>query len=119
MVEEEFEQFLYYFPIPCKLLKQIQNELIPAFQKMVNTSFKLGHFPESLKTAILTPIIKSAKLDKELFNNYRPVSNLTILSKILEKSVLQQLTQHLQTNQLYCKYQSAYRPGHSCETALN
>lgn len=85
---------------------------------MVNTSFKLGHFPESLKTAILTPIIKSAKLDKELFNNYRPVSNLTILSKILEKSVLQQLTQHLQTNQLYCKYQSAYRPGHSCETAL-
>ena len=57
-------------------------------------------------------------MDSELLNSYRPVSNLTIISKIFEKCVLKQLSQHLELNNLFCKFQSAYRPGHSCETAL-
>ena len=104
--------------IPCKIVKLHQLELAPIFSKLVNSSFKLGYFPEHLKTAIVTPIIKSSRIDTEILSNYRPVSNLTILSKILEKCALKQLMEHLNTNNLYCKYQSAYRPGHSCETAL-
>ena len=45
--------------------------------------------------------------------NYRPVSNLSFLSKILEKVVLRQLSNHLLTNNLFYSHQSAYRAGHS------
>ena len=50
--------------------------------------------------------------------NYRPVSNLPFLSKILEKVVLMQLTNYLTSNQLTHQFQSAYRAGHSTETLL-
>ena len=105
-------------PIPCNLVKLCQSELSLVFKKVINSSFKLGAFPNSLKVATVTPIIKSSRLDSELFNSYRPISNLTILSKLLEKCVLNQLVDHLNINNLYCELQSAYRPGHSCETAL-
>ncbi len=106
-------------PMPCKLVKLCHSELAPVFTKIINSSFQIGSFPNSLKTAIITPIIKSKKLDSDVLNNYRPVSNLTILSKILEKCVLRQLTYHLNTNNLYSNFQSAYRLAHSCETALS
>ena len=105
-------------PIPCKLLKECKMELLPLLVKTINCSFKMGHFPSHLKTAIVTPVIKSTNLDCELLNNYRPISNLNLISKIFEKSVLKQLNEHLNRNNLYCRYQSAYRQGHSCETAL-
>ena len=50
--------------------------------------------------------------------NYRPVSNLPFLSKILEKVVLMQLTNHLTSNQLDHQFQSAYRAGHGTQTVL-
>ena len=50
--------------------------------------------------------------------NYRPVSNLSFVSKIIEKLVLSQLSDHLSANCLYNRFQSAYRPGHSAETTL-
>ena len=54
----------------------------------------------------------------DVSNNYRPISNLTTLSKLFEKCILKKLSDHLQRNGLYASYQSAYRPFHSCETAL-
>ena len=53
-----------------------------------------------------------------MFSNYRPVSNLPFLSKILEKLVIQKLTAHCTTNKLVYPNQSAYRQGHSTESAL-
>ena len=50
--------------------------------------------------------------------NYRPVSNLSFVSKIIEKLVLSQLSDHLSANILYNRFQSAYRPRHSTKTAL-
>ena len=50
--------------------------------------------------------------------NYRPISNLPFLSKILEKVVLHQRVSHLQANNLSNPFQSAYRAGHSTETVL-
>ena len=50
--------------------------------------------------------------------NYRPIYNLPFLSKLLEKTVLCQLQDHLKSNDLYSPFQSAYRTGHSTETAL-
>ena len=50
--------------------------------------------------------------------NYRPISNLSFLSKVIEKFVYSQVMQHLLSNDLLGHFQSAYRPNHSCETAL-
>ena len=63
-------------------------------------------------------MIKKSGLDPETLSNYRPVSNLPFLSKILEKAVAEQLVAHLDANNLQVKFQSAYRCAHSTETAL-
>ena len=57
-------------------------------------------------------------LDPDDLKNYRPVSNLSFLSKVLERIVLSQLNEHLNHNNLLSPLQSAYRPNHSTETAL-
>ena len=105
-------------PIPCSLFKLCKTELSPLFHKIINASFQLGFFPTHLKISNITPLLKSKRLDSELLNSYRPVNSLTIISKIYEKCALKQLMDHLRINNLYCKLQSAYRPNHSCETAL-
>lgn len=62
--------------------------------------------------------LKKSSLDPEVLRNYRPVSNLSFISKILEKIVAKRLRKHLEENDLYDPLQSAYRSGHSTETAL-
>ena len=64
------------------------------------------------------PLLKKANLDPNCLKNYRPVSNLPILSKVLERIVLKQLLQHLESHCLLEPFQSAYRKCHSTETAL-
>ena len=66
----------------------------------------------------MKPLLKKTTLNPEILKNYRPVSNLSFLSKILEKVVLRQLSNHLLTNNVFYSHQSAYRAGHSTETAL-
>ena len=63
-------------------------------------------------------MLKKRDLDQNTLKNYRPVSNLPFVSKILERVVLKQLNSHLASNNLLEKHQSAYRQGHSTETAL-
>ena len=104
-------------PIPTWLLHECINEALPLITRIINLSLKLGNMPESLKTAIITPLLK--KLDMELIKkNYRPVSNLPFLSKLIEKAVAIQLIDHLVENKLMDTFQSAYRKFHSTETAL-
>ena len=64
------------------------------------------------------PRLKKPTLDPELHSNYRPVSNLPFLSKVLERLVAGQLNMYLSQNGLFAKRQSAYRKYHSVETAL-
>jgi len=74
--------------------------------------------PECLKHAIISPLLKKQSLDRNEFKNYRPVSNLTFVSKIIEKAVSFQILQHLKHHDLFEKHQSAYRKHHNTETAL-
>ena len=74
-------------PLPPTLLKQHFYLLLPIILKIVNLSLESGHFPSSLNTAVLSPLLKKANLDNEVLANYRPISNLKVISKIIEKVV--------------------------------
>ena len=69
-------------------------------------------------SALVKPLLKKMSLDPDDLKNYRPVSNLSFLSKVLERIVLSQLNKYLNHNNLLSPLQSAYRPNHSTETAL-
>ena len=79
-------------------------------------SISHGQVPILLKEATVRPLLKKTSLDLDVLAHYRPVSNLTQLSKTLEKVIAQQLLIH--TEQMSEMYQSAYKPQHSTETAL-
>ena len=68
--------------------------------------------------ALVHPLLKKSNLDKSELKNFRPISNLTFLSKLIERAVCSQLTLFLESNDLLPHVQSAYRHGHSTETAL-
>ena len=78
---------------------------------------QLGVFAREWKMALLHPLIKKAGLDV-IKSNFRPVSNLSFISRLVEKAAIGQLVQHADYNDLSPHYQSAYRKNHSCETSL-
>ena len=109
---------LWLDPIPTSLLKEHAVTLAPTITNIVNLSMLTGEIPAELKQAIVTPLLKQSSLDPNILKHYRPVSNLSYVSKLLEKVVAIQLSQHLLNNNLYEPYQSAYRTCHNTETAL-
>ena len=105
-------------PIPTWLLKECLDELLPTITKLINYSLEFSYVPKSFKSSLIRPLIKKSDLDANTLKNYRPVSNLPYVSKILEKIVDSRLEKHLYHNKLHDKLQSAYRKFHSTETAL-
>ena len=105
-------------PWPTLLVKRCIDILLPSITKLVNLSFQDGVFPEPFKYAIVTPLIKKTSLPKEDLKNYWPVSGLNLLSKLVERVVAAQIRSHIDSNDLGNTFQSAYKAGHSTETAL-
>ena len=105
-------------PIPTPLLIEFLDQLLPTITGIMNQSLASGDFPTLFKTAVVRPLLKKSNLDRNNLKNYRPVSNLSFLSKILEKIVLAQIFEHINSNSLLPHNQSAYRPHHSTESAL-
>ena len=85
---------------------------------MINLSLLSGYVPQSFKVAVIKPPLKKPTLDPGVLANYRPISNLLFLSKILEKVVAKQLCDFLHNNSLFEDFQSGFRVHHSTETAL-
>ena len=77
-----------------------------------------GDFPISCKSSIVIPLIKKPGLDREMLKIIDPVSNLSFLSKVIEKVISIRILGHILDNNIVDRFQSAYRAGHSCETAL-
>ena len=105
-------------PIPTSLLCDILSSIATTIADLVNSSLTSGKFPSELKSAIVKPLLKKPSADPEILKNYRPVSNLSFISKIIENVVAARLLDHMMHNGLMDQYQSAYRKDHSTETAL-
>ncbi|KAJ8017557.1 hypothetical protein HOLleu_44948 [Holothuria leucospilota] len=102
--------------IGCKVLKTALPVILSSLTYIINLSLKEGVFPQEWKHAKVTPIFK--KGDVHDICNYRPISVLPIVSKIIERAVHKALYEYLSKNKLLCDNQSGFRPAHSCETAL-
>ena len=81
-------------PIPTNILRELPS-LIPIITHIINLSLSSGYFPSELKSAIVKPLLKKSTVDPDDFQNFRPVSNLSFLSKVIEKVVAAQLLKHL------------------------
>ena len=104
--------------VPTSLLKEVFPLISTSMLNMINMSLLNGYVPQSFKVAVIKPLLKKPSLDSSVLANYRPISNLSFLSKILEKTVANQLCDHLQSNGLLEDFQSGFRMHHSTETAL-
>ena len=85
---------------------------------IINNSISTGIFPSQFKQAVVRPLLKKNDLDPKILKNYRPVSNLNFISKIVEKVIMQRLDEHLNQHSLHDPLQSAYRKDHSTKTAI-
>ena len=105
-------------PIPTWFIKQNVSMFVPIITQIVNNSLSTGTFPESLKHAVISPVIKKQSLNPHELKNYRPVSNIPYLSKVIERHAVDNIARYMSENNLGEPLQSAYRPAHSTETAL-
>ena len=102
--------------VDALVVKETVALYIEPLTKIINLSLTEGIFPNELKTAKITPIYKSE--DVTLVANYRPVSVLSVFSKILERIMYTRIISFINENNLLYKYQFGFRKGHSTEHAL-
>jgi hypothetical protein len=104
--------------VPTSLLKSCSAVFSEVIARLANLSFRQGCFPQSFKQAHISPLLKKPHLDPNDLSNYRPISNLNNISKILERLFLSRLRPHILSSPHFNPFQSAYRKNHSTETAL-
>src|SRR5580700_8402102 len=104
--------------IPTFLLKLCLDSLLLPITNIVNLSFSVPVFPSCFKHPIVRPLLKKPSLPPDDLSNYRPISNLSFVSKIIERIVASRINQHLKSFPSLSPFQSAYRKFHSTETAL-
>ena len=98
-------------PMPTWLLKACSDLLSPFVTSLINASLSSARFPTAFKRAVITPLLKQPGMDINAPQSYRP-------SKLTERVVSTQLQTYVDMHDLLPHHQSAYRPGHSTETAL-
>ena len=102
--------------ISVNILKYCGDAIVSSITSIINNSIGSGIFPDELKKARVRPIFKSG--DSEVTANYRPISILPIISKILERHITGQMQEYFKSADVIYKYQSGFRKYHSCSTAL-
>ena len=98
------------------LLKRIKSSISKPLSIIFNFSLETGQFPENMKNAEIIPLFKKGA--KYLLENYRPISLLITLSKLLKKCIYHRLYNFLNKNNIIYKKQYGFRAKHSCEQAI-
>jgi hypothetical protein len=104
-------------PAPTFLVKDHIDVMLPFLTKLCNATILEGGLPESQRTAIVVPRLKGTGLDPADVKSHRPISNLSFMSKVIERVIFRQLVVYLDSNNLVPKYQSGFRKHHSTESA--
>ena len=94
-----------------KVLKKVANLIASPLSHVFNLSLQMGILPDRLKISRTVPVFKAGKTDN--LSNYRPISCLPVMSKIIEKFVSKQLFEFISSNQILYKYQFGFQPGKS------
>ena len=102
--------------IPTKLFKDAIETICQPLTIVFNASLEKGTFPDIWKVARVTPVFKSGQ--KSNLSNYRPISVLSVFSRLLEKLAHDQLYDFLRANELLSKNQFAFRKLHSTITSM-
>jgi len=104
-------------PVPTWLVKEMRALISPFLSLLFNKFLTSGCFPTQFKKAVVRPLLKEG-LDASQLKNYRPVSNLSSLSKLLESTVQSRLQTFLDDSDMLPAIQSAYLQFHSTESAV-
>ena len=102
--------------ISCRLLKEATSIVAPSLTHIINLSITIGIFPDEWKLAIVSLVYKEGGGDDP--NNYRPISVLPVISKLIERIVLDQFYEYLIVSDLLADTQSGFKLLHSTQTAL-
>ena len=104
--------------IPTSLVKSCADTFSIIISHLANLPFTQATFPSKFKLALISPLLKKPGLPKSELSNFRPISNLNTISKMLERLALARLSPHISISPSFCPLQSAYRKFCSTETAL-
>ena len=105
-----------YDNIQVSSIKPIAEYIVSPLTFIINNLIEESKFPDQWKIARISPIPKVTNPTE--LKDYRPISILPILSKVYEKQVLHQITDFIETQQVYDKHQSGYHKNHSTATIL-
>jgi len=105
-------------PLPSMTLKAVIYDLVPFLTVLFNRSLSTGCVPAIFKAAYISPCLKKVDMDPTDVRSHRPISNLSVISKLLERLVARQLLAHLISTGLLPRLKLAYRTNHSTETAV-
>ena len=100
-------------PMPMWLLKELLPSIAPLMTDFINSSLQSGVVPDSMKSAAVTLLLNKPSLDINIPKNYRPVSNLPFIAKVLVRTVVSQLKEYMDYNDLHDPLQSAYKTAQS------
>ena len=102
--------------LPAKFIKEAAPVICKPLTHIINLSIMSGYISSDMKNARVVPIYK--KNSKTEVGNYRPVSILSVISKIFERIVYDQLEKYLKDESLLYEFQSGFRPSFSTDTCL-
>lgn len=105
-------------PIPVWIPKEHAALTAQFVTGLLNFSLAEGYVPNAWIKVLVRPLLKKPGLDPEVVGNYRPITNLPVMAKLLEKLVVARLQEHLETNALWAMVQSGFLPTHRTETVL-
>ena len=103
--------------LPRPVMKEVFDKILPYICDLINLSLKTGCV-DGVKQSTIVPLLKKCGLDPEILKNYRPVADIVLISKLIEKVVLKRLNNHAYLNNLQCDSQHGYKKHHSTETLL-